>query len=34
MKEQSKKFSGKHKEPLGKGRNVNDGPQQVRRTER
>lgn len=27
MKEQSKK-SGKHKEPPGKGRNVNDGPQQ------
>uniref|UniRef100_A0A8C0YV86 ELKS/RAB6-interacting/CAST family member 1a n=1 Tax=Cyprinus carpio carpio TaxID=630221 RepID=A0A8C0YV86_CYPCA len=28
MKEQSKKSSGKHKEPSGKGRNVNDGPQQ------
>uniref|UniRef100_A0A8C2DY65 ELKS/RAB6-interacting/CAST family member 1a n=1 Tax=Cyprinus carpio TaxID=7962 RepID=A0A8C2DY65_CYPCA len=32
IKEQSKKSSGKHKEPSGKGRNVNDGPQQVRRT--
>ncbi|XP_073688370.1 uncharacterized protein [Garra rufa] len=28
MKEQSKKSSGKHKEPSGKGRNVSDGPQQ------
>ncbi|KTF83261.1 hypothetical protein cypCar_00035019, partial [Cyprinus carpio] len=28
IKEQSKKSSGKHKEPSGKGRNVNDGPQQ------
>lgn len=31
MKEQTKKPSGKHKEPSGKGRNVSDGPQQVKR---